>query len=346
MKKYIYILITLFVLTISVKAQKEYKPFAINGTVNINSGVIKLLPIDDEFYHKLSVCDSSVIENGKFKFRGLIDCPTGFRLRLEVNEKVRYISDIFYVTQDSQSLTCDMQTAWNIPEISNFLMTEQKEIFDPLWNAFEKTTSQDSVLLLYATKYPNSYLNLWKLIDHMSVGYKAIYDSIFNLLPEELKSCYAGKIVEKKLQSSRVLALGNKFPDILLLTTSFKTISISSESNGYTLYDFWFTHCMPCISQFPELKKIYAEYHSKAFNIKGILSDNIENVKGWKSIIKKHELKWGHYLDLDRKKSNEFSIKKFPTNYLTDKNGIIVAKDLRPEELRAFLNSHINKIKN
>lgn len=346
MKKHIYILITLFILTISVKAQLEYKPFAIDGSININSGVIKLLPIDEEFYHKLSVCDSSVIENGKFKFKGLIDCPTGFRLRLEVNSKVRYISDIFYVIQDSQNLSCDMQTAWNIPEISNFLMTEQKEIFGPFRNVFGKTTSEDSVLLFFAAKYPNSYLNLWKLIDNMSVGYKVIYDSIFNLLPEELKSCYAGKVVAKKLQSSRVLALGNKFPDISLLTTSLKTFTISSESNGYTLYDFWFTHCIPCISQFPELKKIYAEYHQIEFNIIGILSDNIENVKGWKSIIKNHGLKWDHYLDLDRKKANEFSIKKFPTNYLTDKNGIVVAKDLRPEELRAFLNSHINKIKN
>jgi hypothetical protein len=36
-----------------------------------------------------------------------------------------------------------------------------------------------------------------------------------------------------------------------------------------------------------------------------------------------------------------FSIKKFPTNYLMDKNGKIVAKDLSPAELLAFLNTHL-----
>jgi thiol-disulfide isomerase/thioredoxin len=238
-----------------------------------------------------------------------------------------------------------MQTAWNLPEISNSLMEEQKKIFDPFSHSYENMLSRDSILLLYTKKNPNSYLNLWKLIDNMAVGYKAIYDSIFKLLPAEIKSCYAGKVLAKKLQSSRILAFGNKFPDMSLLSTSMKPITISSKSNGYTLYDFWFSHCIPCISQFPELKKIYAEYHQMGFNIIGILSDNIENVEEWKSLIKNHELKWEHYLDLNLKKANKFSIKKFPTNYLMDKNGIIVAKDLRPEELNAFLNSHINKIK-
>ena len=343
MGKNIFILIVIFSFINSAKAQQNFKSFTIYGTGNIDTGVIKLMQIDGEYYHKSSICDSGIIKNGKFRFNGSIDCPTGYRLRVEVNSKLISISDIFYVVPGIQNLTWDMQTPWNLPETNNALMTEQKEIFEPFQKAFSNTLPQDSVLLLYASKYPNSYLSLWKLIDNMAYGYKVIDDQIFIAMSNKVKTSFAGIVLEKKLLSSSTVRVGFKFPDITLLDTSLqKRIVLSSISNGYIFYDFWFTHCMPCISQFPDLKKIYAEYNQKGFRIVGILSDVIENTNEWKSLIRSSHLTWEHYLDLNLSIANEFSIKKFPTNYLMDKNGKIVAKDLSPAELLAFLNTHLN----
>ena len=56
------------------------------------------------------------------------------------------------------------------------------------------------------------------------------------------------------------------------------------------LIDFWATWCGPCRGEIPNVKKLYAYYHEKGFEIIGISSDR--DVETLKKFIEKEEMPW------------------------------------------------------
>jgi thiol-disulfide isomerase/thioredoxin len=104
-----------------------------------------------------------------------------------------------------------------------------------------------------------------------------------------------------------------------------------------TLIDFWFSHCNPCISQFPELEPIFEKYKTIGFNIIGISVDTKDKIGDWNKAIVTNHLPWDQYLDLDGHQAKSLSIFDFPTNYLLDGTGKIVAKNLEPSQLLPYL---------
>jgi thiol-disulfide isomerase/thioredoxin len=72
---------------------------------------------------------------------------------------------------------------------------------------------------------------------------------------------------------------------------------IDYSKNKYTLIDFWFHACKPCLITFPDLKNVHKEFNSKGFEIIGISVDATKNISKWKNAVKKHELPWINILD-------------------------------------------------
>ena len=107
------------------------------------------------------------------------------------------------------------------------------------------------------------------------------------------------------------------------------------------MVDFWFSHCGPCIGQFDTMKKLYSEYHDKGFNIIGIARDNLNTIPSWKKIIKEKQLTWDQYLDLNGQICLSLDINFFPTNFLINQNGKIIAKNLSMVELSTFLKKQL-----
>jgi hypothetical protein len=64
----------------------------------------------------------------------------------------------------------------------------------------------------------------------------------------------------------------------------------------------------------------------------------MQDINKWKQTIAKYSLPFLQYLDENGQISySKLSIVKFPTNFLLDSNGKIVAKDIAPEKLKTFL---------
>jgi peroxiredoxin len=313
------------------------------------------------------------IEKGKFKITGQVPYPIG----VVIYNNVKYISGYFLIEPGSQIVNSDVNLFRKTPAIHNYIMGEYARDFvsvadraklkiDSLNKVINKlqvaypsnapdsvklTIEQlsknlyqesDKILLQFVTEHPDSYIGLSKLINLMDFGYEDIFDSIYAHFSDRIKSTYAGKLLYNQLSASKALAVGKRFP--VMSVVDIHNDMLDNDvflAKKYTLIDFWYSHCGPCIGQFNDLKVIYDNYQGKGFEIIGVSTDKVKFKADWQSVIKKHGLKWMQYWDVDGKQAQALSVQAFPTNYLLDSNGQIIMKDLRPVELAQFLSDHL-----
>lgn len=132
--------------------------------------------------------------------------------------------------------------------------------------------------------------------------------------------------------------IGAEAPEVNLETPEGGTLALSSLKGKYVLIDFWASWCGPCRRENPNVVKMYEKFKGKDFEIYGVSLD--KDKAAWEKAIKADNLTWKHVSDLKYWQSevvDKFSIKGIPQTYLLDKNGIIIAKNLRGEALEAKL---------
>ena len=113
-----------------------------------------------------------------------------------------------------------------------------------------------------------------------------------------------------------------------------------SNYNGKFLYlDFWGTWCSPCVREIPNLKKAVEQLDSNKINFLGIAEDSEKSLK---KFLDKNKLPWKQILNSQENNIvKSFGVKGFPTTYLIDPDGKIVAKNLRGKALSDTLNHFI-----
>jgi thiol-disulfide isomerase/thioredoxin len=130
--------------------------------------------------------------------------------------------------------------------------------------------------------------------------------------------------------------IGGVAPDITLSDTAGNPICLASLRGKYVLLDFWASWCGPCRREFPNVKAIYDEYRDKGFEIYAVSLDHKREL--WTNALVQNELGWLHVSSLDGWNcpvAKSYNVTGIPKMYLLDKEGVIVAQDLRGEELRA-----------
>lgn len=158
---------------------------------------------------------------------------------------------------------------------------------------------------------------------------------LYNSMPDEVKNSFYGKKMQMEIWPE--LAIADQVKVFKVKDDDGKEYDFArlAEGKKYVLIDFWASWCGPCRRELPNVKKAYADYKDKGFEVVSISIDQKED--DWRKAVKEEQLQWPNFRDNDV--ANLFKVKAVPTVYLCDADGNIVAanEECRGEALAAKL---------
>ena len=117
---------------------------------------------------------------------------------------------------------------------------------------------------------------------------------------------------------------------------SGELIALESFRGKVTIIDFWASWCRPCRVENPNLVRLYKRMHDKGLEIVGVSLDR--NKASWERAIADDGLPWNHVSNLQYWAdpiAQLYSVREIPAAFVLDKEGKIVAKNLRGAQLDA-----------
>jgi len=206
----------------------------------------------------------------------------------------------------------------------------------------DNLSSLVSLVALYQQVAPSVYvLNPMKDISY----FRKVDSSLFSQYPEyepviSLHSQVQELAAMVETQSPAPAGSGAmEVPEIALPNPEGDTIKLSSTKGSVVLLDFWAAWCAPCRIENPNLVKAYEMYHGRGFQIYQVSLDKTR--EAWIKGIEDDQLgKWIHVSDVRYWNSVVvplYKIESIPTNYLLDREGRVIATNLRGDALQRKL---------
>lgn len=128
--------------------------------------------------------------------------------------------------------------------------------------------------------------------------------------------------------------VGKPFTDFSGTTADGKPFSLEQAvaEHKLVMLDFWASWCMPCLKMMPEMAALHEKYKDKGLLVVGISSDQSEGP--WRKAMEKFKMVWPQVRSAEKDRVGEiYGIRTIPYAILIDHNGMIVARNLRGEEL-------------
>lgn len=200
------------------------------------------------------------------------------------------------------------------------------------------STKSPLVALFYVTNLPfQEYPDENKLVvdklkkDLPNSSYTKDFAAVYEQFTQQVKAAETQKV------AAQSTAIGAQAPEIDLPTPDGKNIKLSSLKGKVVLVDFWASWCGPCRVEMPNVVNTYNKYKSKGFTVYSVSLD--KEAGAWKNSIKALGMTWeNHVSDLKYwqcEAAQAYGVNGIPATFLLDKEGKIVATNLRGPALEA-----------
>jgi peroxiredoxin len=275
-----------------------------------------LMAAQNEYYNKLSTENEHLFVGKVARF--MKEAP---------NATKKDFFDVELLTQNPGLLTADLMHNKFNQYIQRFQIQDANTLMAEAQAIIETLPAKSKVREVAYQAF--SYV----LLQNEAQGVRKFATQAVN----EFNSKYSKRLLES---IPFVPEVGDKAPDITLPDRSGKMASMSALTKGkVVLLDFWAAWCGPCRHENPNVVKAYHKFKDKGFTVFSVSLDN--NKDKWLEAIKKDALEWDtHVSDLKGWQSEgarKYGVTGIPATYLIDKNGVIIAKNLRGAQLEQKL---------
>ncbi|MFI5135062.1 MAG: redoxin domain-containing protein [Chitinophagales bacterium] len=278
--------------------------------------------------------DSNSIKNFTYKLSG---SPSSEQLRQFIFQTKKY-GDAFGMALGEYSQNVNDSTADSVKQIYQSRLILADSNFRVFARGYIDTV-KNPIIAIFAISnldYNHDRATFDKLTDRLKTTYpdlpfaKAYLDMMDAQEQQASQNYYQQKFSD-----------GSPVPDIELNDIDGKPRKLSSLHGNYVLLDFWASWCGPCRAENPNVVSAYQKYSGKGFAIFSVSLDTDKDK--WVNAIKKDHLFWPNQVsELKGWQSDvcqEYGIQAIPQNYLLDKDGKVIAYNLRGDELDTKLAS-------
>lgn len=314
------------------------------------------------------VVDSAIVDsNGEFEFKDYLPKIGFYRLRtnernaltmvLDTNNKIMVTADIkdlgntakvegspetmlykeYENISKTRSLALDsldkaFQAIMEVSKLDSLRMDSVSKLFEGPYNAIiAKYNSMIAEKINQNTMMYASIIAIQGLEpDKYGDTYRALDAGLSKKYPSDKSVMMFHDFVGKMLATT----VGQMAPDIRLPDPAGNELALSALKGKVVLIDFWASWCGPCRKEMPNVVKAYAKYKNKGFEIFGVSLD--KEKENWVEAIKSDGITWPQVSDLQFWNSEVvrlYSIEGIPYTVLLDREGRIIAKNLRGAEL-------------
>ena len=172
------------------------------------------------------------------------------------------------------------------------------------------------------------------------IKYAEAYRDTYGPLSTQVAAYLDGRLTYYEAQAGAAarLAIGAEAPEIALPTPQGEVLKLSDLRGKVVLIDFWASWCGPCRRENPNVVRVYDRYKNRGFEILGVSLDRSR--EPWLQAIAADGLTWKHVSDLrfwQSTAAQTYQIGSIPATILLDREGRILAKNLRGPALEAKL---------